>query len=86
MIRSMESARNTRVYQIGTYLDIQIRLYFLPTFFDMRVYMHMQGRHSNQCHRAMAQVVFLPRPEIRGAFWAVITHNIGSSLLNNFTK
>ena len=25
----------------------------------------------------MGQVVFLPRPESWGAFWAVITHNIG---------
>ena len=24
---------------------------------------YVQGRHSNQCHRAMALVVFLPRPE-----------------------
>ena len=58
---------------------------FIPLVVD-----HNQGykqrRHSNLGHRAMGQVVFLPRPESQGAFWAVITHNIGSSLLNNFTK
>ena len=29
----------------------------------------MQWRPSSQCHRAMALVVFLPRPEIWGIFW-----------------
>ena len=31
---------------------------------------YMQGRHSNQCHRAMALVVFLPRPESQYIHWA----------------
>ena len=37
---------------------------------------NMQRRHSNLGHRAMTRVVFFPRPESRGAFWAVFTHNI----------
>ena len=28
-----------------------------------------QGRLSSQCHRAMALVVFLPRPENQGKIW-----------------
>ena len=46
---------------------------FIPLLVD-----HNQGykqrRHSNLGYRAMGQVVFLPRPEIRGAFWAVISY------------
>ena len=46
---------------------------FIPLVVD-----HNQGykqrRHSNLGHRAMGQVVFLPRPESQGAFWAVNTH------------
>ena len=38
---------------------------------------NIHRRHSNLGHRAMEQVVFLSRPESWGAFWAVITHNIG---------
>ena len=30
---------------------------------------HFQGRPSRQCHRAMALVVFLPRPENQGKIW-----------------
>ena len=30
---------------------------------------YIQWRPSSQCHRAMALVVFLPRPEIWGIFW-----------------
>ena len=44
---------------------------------DWHIHTYMQRRHSNLGHRAMGQVVFLPRPESWGAFWAVITHNIG---------
>ena len=32
-------------------------------FFQSSAIMYNQGRHSNQCHRAMALVVFMPRPE-----------------------
>ena len=46
---------------------------FIPLVVD-----HNQGykqrRHSNLGHRAMGQVVFLPRPEIRGAFCADISY------------
>ena len=31
--------------------------------------LYYQGRHSNQCHRAMALVVFLPRPESQYIYW-----------------
>ena len=32
-----------------------------------------QGRHSNQCHRAMARVDLLPRPEIFFTiFWPTV--------------
>ena len=33
-------------------------------------YLYMQWRPSSQCHRAMALVVFLPRPESQCIFWA----------------
>ena len=46
---------------------------FIPLLVD-----HNQGykqrRHSNLGYRAMGQVVFLPRPESQGAFWAVISN------------
>ena len=38
-------------------------------FYYEIVHRHIQGRPSSQCHRAMALVVFLPRPEIWGIFW-----------------
>ena len=31
---------------------------------------YVQGRHSNQCHRAMALVDLLPRPESQYIYWA----------------
>ena len=37
-------------------------------------YIYVGRRHSNLGHGSMGQVVFLPRPEIRGAFWAVISY------------
>ena len=58
-----------------------------PLFCPPRGFLlYIQRRHCNLGHRAMGRVVFLPRPESRGTFLAIITHNIGSSLLNNFTK
>ena len=32
--------------------------------------MNSQGHRSNQCHRAMARVDFLPRPESQYIYWA----------------
>ena len=32
-------------------------------YYEYVLYVYLQGRHSNQCHRAMERVDFLPRPE-----------------------
>ena len=50
----------------------------LPVLFAgiLKKHHHIQRRHSNLGHRAMGQVVFLLRPESRGAFWAVVTQII----------
>ena len=36
----------------------------------------MQGRHSNQCHRAMALVVFCPAPNFRAYIECPVTKKL----------
>ena len=50
---------------------IQIFLALLSFFAtSSETYQYFQGRRSNQCHRAMARVNFLLRPENQYIYWA----------------
>ena len=40
-----------------------VQMLFEMIEIQKKMYVYTQGRHSNQCHRAMALVAFLPRPE-----------------------
>ena len=45
---------------------------------DLVILRYKQGRPSSQCHRAIALVVFLPRPKVRAYFGHATTKILDS--------
>ena len=48
----------------------KIAFYHLGAMVHIETNCYNQGLRSNQCHRAMARVDFLPRPESQYIYWA----------------
>ena len=58
-------------HTIGTSFGAEEGKDFSFLFFNLKnIYYNTQGRHSNQCHRAMARVDFLPRNIVYKACWS----------------